>query len=118
MFSAVPLAKLVKDKFNQYSRTSKHPYEGVKVSYSHDPCERDLHLVSQIPGHANFIGSNGTGRNFASSRSMRSNTVSSETSGRLSITSSDYQVAPKRHSTVSKVKVDEDGWQTVSKKKK
>ncbi|KAK5094208.1 hypothetical protein LTS08_008699 [Lithohypha guttulata] len=118
VFSAVPLAKLVKDKFNQYSRTSKHPYEGVKVSYSHDPCERDLHLVSQIPGHANFIGSNGTGRNFASSRSMRSNTVSSETSGRLSITPSDYQVAPKRHSTVSKVKVDEDGWQTVSKKKK
>lgn len=126
VFSAVPLAKLVKDKFHQYSRTNKHPYEGIKVSYSHDPCERDMHLVSQIPGHLNYIGvngschgnGNGNYRDEHGVRSTRSSTFPTDTSRRTSTTASDHHATIKRRNTVGKAKVDEDGWQTVPRKRK
>jgi len=121
VFSAVPLAKMVREAFLKHSRTKRHPYEGVMVSFSHDPCERDLHLVSQIPGHANYIGANGNANANGYYRT-RTNTVSTDLSNsssrRMSATSSDYQTAPKRRDTGStKAAIDEDGWQTVKKRR-
>lgn len=121
VFSAVPLAKMVREAFLKHSRTKRHPYEGVMVSFSHDPCERDLHLVSQIPGHANYIGGNSSANGNDFYR-MRTNTVSTDRSSpssrRMSATSSDYQTAPKRRDTGStKSAADEEGWQTVKKRR-
>jgi len=121
VFSAVPLAKMVREAFLQHSRIKKDPYEGVMVSFSHDPCERDLHLVSQIPGHANYIGGNGSGNGTSYNRT-RSNTISTDystaSSRRMSATSADYRTAPKRRTTGSaKPSIDEDGWQTVKKRR-
>ncbi|KAK5945668.1 hypothetical protein PMZ80_002874 [Knufia obscura] len=121
VFSAVPLAKMVRETFLKNSRTKRHAYEGVMVSFSHDPCERDLHLVSQIPGHANYIGGNGSDNGNGYSRT-RSNTISTDysnaSSRRMSANSSDFQTALKRRNTGSmKPPVDEDGWQTVKKRR-
>lgn len=88
------------------------------VNYSHDPCERELHLVSQIPGHENFIGSNGKDTAFSGIRPNRSSTISSERSSRkMSANSSDYFSATKCRNTVMKTVVDDEGWQTVQKRR-
>lgn len=127
VFSAVPLAKMVRERFLRHAHTRNHPYEGVMVSFSHDPCERDLHLVSQIPGHANYIGgnanaaahgySNNTGEGRANRATVSSTDVSSS-ARRMSNASSDYQIAFKRRNTGSaKPDIDEDGWQTVKKRR-
>ena len=119
VFSAVPLAKMVRETFLKYSRAKRSSYEGVMVSFSHDPCERDLHLVSQIPGHANYIGGNGNSNGNGYYRA-RTNTASTEysnsSSRRMSATSSD-SAAKRRDTGSTKVVIDEDGWQTVTKRR-
>lgn len=32
------------------------PYQDVMVSFSHDPCERPLNLITQMPGSRNSSG--------------------------------------------------------------
>lgn len=112
---------MVREKFLQYGSTKHNPYEGVMVSFSHDPCERNMHLVSQIPGHANFVGSNGSAKDLSASRPYRSNTFSADMGKpfprRMSTASSDYFTAPKRRSPMSKAQTDDDGWQTVKKRR-
>lgn len=88
------------------------------VNYSHDPCERELHLVSQIPGHANFIGSNSKDNVLSGLRSNRSNTISTERSSRrMSVASSEYSNAAKRRNVITKTATDNEGWQTVQKRR-
>ena len=117
VFTAVPLAKLVSQSFKKRSKDRNSPYFGMQVSFSHDPCERNLHLVSQIPGHANYIGVNGNGSHAKhSSRSGRSSTFSTDSSydsRRPSTASSEKQPTKRR---VLETVPDEEGWQTVRKR--
>ena len=40
---------MVRDNFRERAKKTGS-YKGIQVSFSHDPCERPLHLVTQIPG--------------------------------------------------------------------
>ncbi|KAJ9662790.1 hypothetical protein H2198_001241 [Neophaeococcomyces mojaviensis] len=124
VLSAVPLAKLVRDKFLEYSRPKSSPYQGVMVSFSHDPCERDMHLVSQIPGHSNYIGGSNNGNsnsNIASGIGRQGRSTAAPDPyhhSRGSSVASNYAcVAGKRRSTHLKPSVERDGWQTVKKRR-
>lgn len=89
------------------------------VSYSHDPCERDMHLVSQIYGHPGYIG---TGSLAGSSARPRSGTVGSSGSNWAYARGGDLYsgTTQKRRITGtngSKTSIDDDGWQTVKKRR-
>lgn len=112
----MPLARLVRDTFIEYGRLRSSPYNGIMVSYSHDPCERDMHLVSQIPGHPGYIGG---GSVPASGSRPRGNTIGS--GGTFGNGGNPYSApAHKRRITGlsgAKPNLDDDGWQTVKKRR-
>lgn len=120
VFSAVPLARLVRDTFLfQYGRLKGSAYFGIMVSYSHDPCERDMHLVSQILGHPGYIGK---GNVPGSGARSRSGTVgSSGSSWGLAHGGDPYPGAAQKRRILgtngSKTSADDDGWQTVKKRR-
>jgi len=81
-----------------------------------------MHLVSQIPGHPNYIGggSNGSGSGSGTVDQLsRSTTFSGQHhhSREPSMASTYIGAAGKRRSTQSKPAVEEDGWQTVKKRR-
>ena len=47
VFSGTAVARKCREEFLSKSK-KKGPYQGIQVSYSHDPCERPLHLVTQL----------------------------------------------------------------------
>lgn len=119
VFSAVPLARLVRDTFLQFGRTKGSSYFGIMVSYSHDPCEREMHLVSQISGHPGYIGK---GTPAPSGARSRSGTVGSSGSNWAYAYGGDsyHSAAQKRRilgTNGSKSGTDDDGWQTVKKRR-
>jgi len=42
------IARLVRDEFMKRARRAG-PYQDVQIGFSHDPCERPLNLITQIP---------------------------------------------------------------------
>ena len=42
------IARIVRDEFIKRSRRPG-PYQDVQVGFSHDPCERPMNLITQIP---------------------------------------------------------------------
>lgn len=118
VFSAVPLAKIVRETFIRYGCAINSPYHHIMVSYSHDPCERDMHLVSQIPGHPGYIGG---GNLPAPGPRARGSTFGSTTSSNAYGNGNGYYTpAHKRRITGSngpKPSIDNDGWETVKKRR-
>ena len=98
VFSSTSIARMVKDNFRDRSREKSGPYKGIQVSFSHDPCERQLHLVTQL------TGANGTVNN--SSHHIGANYTPIGPGRRLS--NAGNRPVPA---------VDEDGWQTVQRRK-
>jgi len=93
VFTGIAIARLVRDEFRKMGRVPG-PYSNVGVSFSHDPCERPMNLITQMPPTA----SSGSGNpNFT----------------RLGGN------PPKRKSSLAtpNLNVDADGWQTVSKRR-
>lgn len=119
VFSAVPLSTLVRTEFKRQGCIKNSPYFGIMVTYSHDPCERDMHLVSQIPGHPGYIGG---GNLPAPGPRARGSTFGSSASGGMYGHGGNgyYSPAHKRRitgSNGSKPNTDDDGWQTVKKRR-
>ncbi|EXJ87145.1 hypothetical protein A1O3_04104 [Capronia epimyces CBS 606.96] len=48
VFSSTVIARIVRDEFIRRSRR-QGPYHDVQVGFSHDPCERPMNLITQIP---------------------------------------------------------------------
>ncbi|ETI20004.1 hypothetical protein G647_09019 [Cladophialophora carrionii CBS 160.54] len=48
VFSSTVVARIVRDEFIRRSRRAG-PYQEVQVGFSHDPCERPMNLITQIP---------------------------------------------------------------------
>src|SRR5271156_3585500 len=96
VFSATAIARMVRDEFRKRARQSG-PYRDVQVSFSHDPCERPLNLISQIPSSRNAVRpSNGSSTSHSFPRPSA-------------------PISPCRRPSVSRA--GEDGWQTVARRR-
>jgi hypothetical protein len=96
VFSATAIARMVRDEFRRKARQAG-PYRDVQVTFSHDPCERPLNLITQIPSSRSGARP-GNGSNISHNFPRPSGPAS-----------------PHRRPSVSRV--DEDGWQTVARRK-
>lgn len=111
VFTSTNIARIVRESFLQRSKT-RGPYENVAVSYSHDPCEKPMNLISQIGVPP---------MKRPRSESTRSSNASANANGlhRANTRNSGHgglgRRQPKR--TVVAPKKDDDGWQTVTHKK-
>ena len=105
VFTSTAIARLVRDEFRRAAKT-KGPYRDVQVSFSHDPCEKPLNLITQIPS------GEGTRGRALSNISGNSNTIirgaGADNSGVPGLT---------RQSSRRKHQVDADGWETIVKKR-
>jgi hypothetical protein len=96
VFSATAIARMVRDEFRKRARQSG-PYRDVQVSFSHDPCERPLNLISQIPSSRNDVRpSNGSSTSHSFPRPS-------------------VPISPCQGPSVSRS--GEDGWQTVARRR-
>jgi hypothetical protein len=91
---------MVRDDFRKKARQSG-PYHNVHVSFSHDPCEKTMNLITQIPR-----GVNGLSRSNSTRSNANGNGVGNGVNG-----------LARRESQRKKI-VDKDGWQTVKGKKR
>ncbi|KIX04473.1 uncharacterized protein Z518_05343 [Rhinocladiella mackenziei CBS 650.93] len=94
VFSSTVIARIVRDDFLRRSRNGG-PYQDIQIGFSHDPCERPMNLITQIP----YTGSgprdrSDSGKSASSGRSYNPN-------------------APK----FGRKGTDSDGWQTVLRKR-
>ena len=100
VFSSTVVARLVRNHFISKSRGSG-PYQDVQVGFSHDPCERPMNLITQIP--------------YPGSLRARSDSSKSAGSGRA------YNpTAAKFYPGVAgrtRKSTDSDGWQTVQRRR-
>jgi hypothetical protein len=108
VFSSSAIASLVRDNFLAKSRLKGGPYQNVQVSFSHDPCEKPMNLITQIesPTAARFRAD--------SYRSDHNNNIVP------GLNRSNSKAQPKlvrRESKRKAAKPDVDGWQTVIHKK-
>jgi hypothetical protein len=97
VFTSTAMARLVRDDFRKKAR-SAGPYQGVQVTFSHDPCERSMNLISQM----HYTTGEGQSRsdNFTSAGPALGMGVTRKQSRRNNKT------------------VDKDGWETVQSKKR
>lgn len=101
VFSSTVIARLVRDEFMKRARRFG-PYQDVQVGFSHDPCERPLNLITQIP--------------YPGSRSRdRSDSTKSSSSGR-SYNPNALKFVPGNVGRGRKG-TDAEGWQTVQRKR-
>ncbi|KAK7897575.1 hypothetical protein LTR67_004203 [Exophiala xenobiotica] len=100
VFSSTVIARLVRDDFIKRSR-KPGPYQDVQIGFSHDPCERPLNLITQIP----YLG-NG--------RDRRDSAVSASSARTYNPTAMHF--APGNVNRGRKG-TDSDGWQTVQRKR-
>ncbi|EHY56863.1 peptide-methionine (S)-S-oxide reductase [Exophiala dermatitidis NIH/UT8656] len=98
VFSSTVIARIVREEFLRRSK-AKGPYHDVGVGFSHDPCERPMNLITQIPCPG-------------TSPRDRSNSSKSGSSGK----STAAKVVPGAVNRGRKG-TDPDGWQTVHRKR-
>ena len=107
VFSGVAVARKCREDFHQLAK-KKGPYRGIQVSYSHDPCERPLHLVTQMndPNATNTAkrALNRIGNPYRTSSSSYTNG-----SSRARGSSPVRPIRPRAY--------DQDGWQTVGRRR-
>lgn len=101
VLSATVIARIVRDDFLRRSR-KPGPYQDVQVGFSHDPCERPMNLITQIP----YPGS--ASRNRSDSSKSGSSARSYNPNATKFVPGA---VARPRKGT------DADGWQTVQRKR-
>ncbi|KIW70392.1 hypothetical protein PV04_02666 [Phialophora macrospora] len=101
VFSSTVVARIVRDEFLRRSRRAG-PYQEVQVGFSHDPCERPMNLITQIP----YPGC---------APRDRSDSNKSASSGRA------YNPSAAKFIPGTAVRArkgtDPDGWQTVQRKR-
>ncbi|KAF7512640.1 hypothetical protein GJ744_000901 [Endocarpon pusillum] len=105
VFSATVIARTVREDFLRRA-AYPGPYQDVMVSFSHDPCERPLNLITQMPGSRNAVEAKPHGG--MSTRESNGDSTASSAFGRP-ITAS-----PSRGQCPA---VDAEGWQKVGKRK-
>jgi hypothetical protein len=98
VFTSTAIARMVRDDFRRKARVAG-PYQSIHVSFSHDPCEKPLNLITQIPSAG--------GEPRPRSGSTRNQPIGSGLGTGVS----------RRDSKRKKV-MDVDGWQTVRGKKR
>lgn len=76
------------------------------VSFSHDPCERPLNLITQMPGSRNGNGARASNGVFAASPG-----------GYVNGGNDFAKLLPHSPRRVQRPVVDAEGWQTVGKRK-
>jgi hypothetical protein len=91
------MARAVRDDFRKQAR-SAGPYQGVQVTFSHDPCERSMNLISQIHYP------------IGEGRSQTDNVTGTGPALGTGVT--------RKQSRRSHKTVDKDGWETVQSKKR
>ena len=89
------------------------PYRDISVSFSHDPCEKPLNLITQMPGSRNAVQPNGH------------NVRARQASGLIEGQQNGHSYRPYHPRTGSEqssrhqgsTSADSDGWQTVGKRR-
>lgn len=104
VFSATVIARRVRDEFIQLSR-ERGPYQDVQVGFSHDPCERPMNLITQIPYPTP-----------GAAQRERSDSGKSLTNGGRGYNPSAPKFVPSNIVRPRKG-TDNDGWQTVQRKR-
>ncbi|OAP56256.1 hypothetical protein AYL99_09435 [Fonsecaea erecta] len=101
VFSSTVIARIVRDEFLRRSRRPG-PYQEVQVGFSHDPCERPMNLITQIPypGAGPRDRSN-SGKSVSSCRSYNPNAAKFIPGAGLR----------------ARKGTDSDGWQTVQRRR-
>lgn len=104
VFSATVIARRVRDEFLQLAR-ERGPYQDVSVGFSHDPCERPMNLITQIPYPTS-----------GAAQRERSDSAKSMSNGGRGYNPAAAKFVPS--ATVRPRKgTDSDGWQTVQRKR-
>ncbi|RMD39370.1 hypothetical protein DV735_g5767, partial [Chaetothyriales sp. CBS 134920] len=135
VFTSTANARRVRDQFRAKAR-QKGPYRDVQVSFSHDPCEKPMNLITQIhAGDMRGCGERlevpyralpgGTGqvnnvKPSAGASSIKASTATVKTGGSAhGIKTGGYSVTAGSNVSATKraKKVDADGWQTVTKRR-
>ncbi|KAJ9645457.1 hypothetical protein H2204_001036 [Knufia peltigerae] len=107
VFAATAIARIIRDEFIKRSR-KPGPYQEVQIGFSHDPCERPLNLITQIPCPGD--GYPGKGRDRRDSAVSASN-IRSYNPTAPKFTPGNVIVNRGKKGT------DADGWQTVHRKR-
>ena len=88
VFTGTVVARTIRDEFRLLSKHDG-PYKDVTVSFSHDPCERPMNLITQIPqnGGSYHVTSPQSNRHNSAAARSKSNagsrpSTSSGTQGR------------------------------------
>lgn len=97
VFSGTNIARLIRNKFRELGRMRNSPYHDIQVSFSHDPCERPLNLIS-------------ANRTMVSNRPSIQRAPSGSFAGRMG----PPPPSPRRQHVGS----EEDGWQTVGPRRR
>lgn len=106
VFTATVIARRVRDEFIQLAR-ERGPYTDVQVGFSHDPCERPMNLITQIPYPVPG----------AAARERSDSGKSASSGGRGYNTTAPQFVPGANHTARPRKATDNDGWQTVSRKR-
>jgi hypothetical protein len=105
VFSSTIIARLVRNEFRK--RSSKPgPYRDITTGFSHDPCERPMNLITQIPNPGQPGNQTVRGRSDSYKGATNGHTYNPN--------------APKfvpGHNGRGRKATDADGWQTVQRKK-
>ena len=108
VFTSTAISRVVRENFLRKSKM-RGPYENLQVSYSHDPCEKPMNLITQIGAPSAKRPRSDSAKSGINNGGglHRSNTTGRNSGGGLS----------RRQSRRAETKKDDDGWQTVTHKK-
>ncbi|RMZ92140.1 hypothetical protein DV736_g622, partial [Chaetothyriales sp. CBS 134916] len=108
VFTSTANARRVRDRFRAEAKHNG-PYRDVQVSFSHDPCEKPLNLITQIQFGDMGLTERPTNRDRAISGTSQLNSIKTGPSSGMGGLSGS--------TTKRERKVDADGWQTVMKRR-
>lgn len=109
VFTSSAIASLVRDNFLAKSNSKTSPYHNIQVTFSHDPCEKPMNLITQIDSP--------TAGRFRSDSYKSEQNYNPNGNGLYRSNSRAQGKLGRRESKRKAQKPDDDGWQTVTHKK-
>ena len=110
VFSSSAIASLIRERFLEKSRMKGSPYHNIHITFSHDPCEKPMNLITQIDSPT-------SGRLRSDSYLSEQSTTTANSKGLYRSNSRVQGGLGRRESKRKAPKQDADGWQTVTHKK-
>lgn len=110
VFSSSAIASMIRENFLEMSRVKGSPYHNIHISFSHDPCEKPMNLISQIDSPT-------SGRMRSDSYRSEQTSSTGYNNGLYRSNSRAQGKVGRRDSKRKAPKQDADGWQTVTHKK-